>query len=219
MTIKNKPFFSSWSGGKDSCLALYRAIKEGGIPRYLFTMFQEDGKYSRAHNLPTTVLKKQAEALQIQLLTRNATWNSYEKHFLEGMEEMKKQGVFHGVFGDIDLDGHLEWVERVCASVNVSSYHPLWKEKRRAVLDEFIELGFKATIIVLKEAALPKTFLGKVLDKELVQEIESLGVDACGEEGEFHTVVTDGPIFFQPVQLVFGEEQYREGYWYQTVNA
>lgn len=215
--MKNKPFFSSWSGGKDACLALYRAIKAGAQPRFLFTMLEESDVYSRAHHLPVAVIEKQAEALGIPLITRAATWDAYERMFVDGLKEMKRSGVHLGVFGDIDLDDHLNWVEKTCQSVNIRSYHPLWKEERRHLIREFVDLGFSAKVIVVKEGVLPQSFLGKTFDRQLIEEIERLGVDACGEEGEFHTLVTDGPIFSTPLRLQYGEQLYHDGAWFQTV--
>lgn len=216
--MKNQPFFSSWSGGKDACLALYRAIKAGAKPSYLFTMLEESGMYSRAHHLPVSVIEKQAESLGIPLITRAATWDAYEKMFVDGLKEIKQSDVHLGVFGDIDLDGHLEWVEKTCHSVKIHSYHPLWKENRRQLIREFVDLGFSAKVIVVKEGVLPRSFLGRTFDRKLIDEIEYLGVDACGEEGEFHTLVTDGPIFSEPLSLQFGEQLYHDRAWFQSVS-
>lgn len=216
--MKGKKFFSSWSGGKDACLALYRAIQHEAKPYFLFTMLEENGTYSRAHHLPLTVVKKQAESLGIPLLTRSASWETYEENFLDGIKAMKQQGIELGVFGDIDLEGHREWVEKICTTTNIQPSLPLWKEKRRDLIHEFVDLGFVAKIITVKKTALPKSFLGKTFTKELIAEIEALGVDACGEEGEFHTLVVDGPIFAKPLTLQYGEQYDRNGNWYQAVN-
>ena len=141
--IKGKPFFCSWSGGKDSCLALYLAIQDGAIPKALFTMLQENGKRSRAHGLPVSVLKQQAMALGIPLVMCKSSWDSYERHFLDTISEFKKEGIEYGVFGDIDLEAHLEWVERVCSSVQIQASEPLWKTPRRDLLNKFFKLGFQ----------------------------------------------------------------------------
>ena len=200
-SIKNQPFFCSWSGGKDSCLALYRAIKRGGVPAHLLTMMTENGERSRSHGLKLSILKYQSEALGIPLVVSSASWEDYERVFLSTIRDFNKNGIRQGIFGDIDLEEHLQWVERVCSSAEINPYEPLWQQERKGLLDEFISLGFKAVIISVKENLLEKNFLGKILDKKLIMEFEKSGIDASGEKGEYHTLVIDGPIFSSGIEL------------------
>ncbi|MCP4162585.1 MAG: adenosine nucleotide hydrolase, partial [Deltaproteobacteria bacterium] len=158
-TINNKKFFCSWSGGKDSCLALFEAIQMGGIPKALVTMMIEDNKRSRSHGLPVEVLKKQAESLNIPLYVYSTSWENYEDVFKGAIRSLKEEGVEWGVFGDIDLEPHLEWVERVCNSENVTAFEPLWKKKRMDLLTRFIDLDFSTTVISIKEEKLKRSFL------------------------------------------------------------
>ena len=130
-TIKGKQFFSSWSGGKDSCLALYKAFKQGGSPRCLFTMFADDNNRSRSHGLSPEIIEAQSKALAIPSRIAAAAWADYEGVFLENIAYFKAEGLFDGVFGDIDLEPHRDWVERVCAKQEVTSHLPLWKSERR----------------------------------------------------------------------------------------
>ncbi len=217
-TLVGKPFFSSWSGGKDSCLALYRAVRLGGIPRCLFTMFAEDGSRSRSHGLPTDIIKAQAFAMDIPYLIAGATWDEYEEIFLEYLADLKKQGIGDGVFGDIDLEPHRNWVERVCSMHGITPHLPLWKTDRRELLQDFIGKGFKATIVVVDTKRLDESFLGRQLDQQTVTDLESAGVDACGEEGEYHTVVFDGPLFSAPLELKSGEVVRQEDYSFLEMN-
>lgn len=216
-SIKNTPLFVSWSGGKDSTLALYRAIKEGGLPKALFTMLTEEGTHSRSHGLPKEVIIAQAKSLKIPISYKSATWQSYEANFIEALHGFKGEGIEIGVFGDIDLEDHRLWEEKVCNIAGISAYLPLWKEERRSLLIEFISLGFKTMIVAVKDELMPKEFLGKTIDIDLVERIEALGVDPCGEEGEFHTVVYDGPIFSKPIDLTLGKVLLLSGYWFQEV--
>jgi diphthine-ammonia ligase len=215
--LHNKPVFSSWSGGKDSCLALYRAIRQGALPRFLFTMFAEDGTTSRSHGLPPSVIRAQAEALGLPSVTGKATWNDYEKVFLNYLANFKKQGVVDGVFGDIDLEPHRQWVERVCAEHDVRPHLPLWQQSRGSLLGEFLEAGFEAMIVVVKDERLDRSFLGRRLDLQTIGDLEAAGVDACGEEGEFHTVVTNGPLFSIPLNLRHGDIISNAGYSFLRV--
>jgi diphthine-ammonia ligase len=212
MTIEDLHFFSSWSGGKDSCLALHKAIQLGGRPRRLLTMLEESGIRSRSHGLPTAVLSAQATSMGIPIETMPTTWDDYEENFLTALGRFGRDGVEAGVFGDIDLEAHREWTERVCASAGLKAYSPLWKMARRDVLDMLIQAGFKAMIVSLKEDALDGSFLGRYLTRETVEDLEEAGVDACGEEGEYHTVVLDGPLFSKPVRVARGGISSHGGY-------
>ncbi len=217
MTIQDKAFFCSWSGGKDSCLALHRAIIKGGRPACLLTMLAEGGQKSRSHGLPLQVLQNQARSLGIPLAVRSASWEEYTPVFAEVLREFKSREIDHGVFGDIDIADHLHWVESVCKPIGIKPYHPLWQQPRKQLLTDFLEAGFKATIVVVQASKLDKSFLGRELSAAVLEEIEAEGADAAGENGEYHTVVTDGPIFSTPVTIKLGEPFEEEGYWFLNV--
>ncbi len=117
--VEEKHFFCSWSGGKDACLALYHAIREGGVPRFLVTMEYEEGGASRGHRLPIGLIGKQASLIGIPLITRKTSWEGYEEALISILEGLRQEGVEVGVFGDIDLEEHREWVSRVCSSVGM----------------------------------------------------------------------------------------------------
>ncbi len=214
MNNKRFSFACSFSGGKDSCLAIYRAIHAGGDAKKLITMFTEGGERSRSHGLHHSIVTAQSQAMDIPLLTRATTWKEYEEQFSTALKSVKSEGVRHVVFGDIDLQEHRDWEERVCSDIGLLPFLPLWLEGRKSLLDEFLELGFYAMIIAIKEDVLPTTLLGKTLSRTVIEEIESQGVDACGEEGEYHTLVYDGPIFQSPLLLTQGEKTLRDGYWF-----
>ena len=199
--IEGRSFFCSWSGGKDSCLALYYAIQNGGKPKFLFTVMAEGGERSRSHGLPRALLELQSYRLGIPIVFRNASWDEYESEFLAALREFKTGGIETGVFGDIDVDSNREWVERVCGVTGVVPYHPLWKRSRQALLHEFIDLQFKATVVVIRNDKLDSHFLGREIDQRTITEMEEAGIDASGELGEYHTVVTDGPIFSSRIFL------------------
>jgi diphthine-ammonia ligase len=211
--LAGRKFFVSWSGGKDAYLALQRAVAAGGRPAVLVCTLQEDGRASRGHGLPLRLLEAQAAALGIPLVTRATTWDEYEAAYVSVLHELREQGVEAGVFGDIDLQAHRDWVENVCDVSGLGCHLPLWQEPRRRLLDEFLGTGGTATIVAVDQSKLGPEFLGLVLDEGVIARLEAVGADACGEEGEYHTMVTAGPLFSAPVPLAWQGREERDGHW------
>jgi len=199
--IEHSPFFCSWSGGKDACLAYYHAVQAGGKPCCLFTMLSEDGERSRAHALPLRILESQASSLGVSMVVGSAAWGGYEKVFVDQLWKFKEEGIEFGVFGDIDLEGHREWQEKVCATAGMKAYLPLWGRSRREIVAELVDLGFQAVIVAVDEEKMDRGYLGRVMDRPLMDELESNGIDVAGENGEYHTVITGGPLFQNPIAL------------------
>lgn len=202
MNLDNKNSFVSWSGGKDSCLALYKAIEMGYKPVKIFTMFGME-EISSSHRLNEKNIKAQAESMGLDYVIGKAAFDEYEKVFVSKLKEFKEEGINYGIFGDIDLEGHREWEERVCKSADMEAVLPHWKRDRKEIVKEFISLGFKAKIVVVNTTMLDIKFLGHDLSLPLIEEIENTGADPCGENGEYHTLVYDGPIFKKPVEIKF----------------
>lgn len=215
--LKGQTIAVSWSGGKDCCLALYRAVVAGARPVALMNMLTEGGQRTRSHGLPRSVIEAQAAAMGLKLLTGSATWQGYEEHFTALLREARQQGVETAVFGDIDLEDHRQWELRVCENAGLAAALPLWVEDRRKLLAEWWVAGFEARIIAVRDGVLDRSFLGRVLDAATVNELAACGVDLCGEKGEYHTVVTDGPLFKHPIELVMGEQVLHDGCWFQDV--
>lgn len=216
--IKKRSFFCSWSGGKDSCLALYHGIQREGVPKYLLTMMTEEGERSRAHGLSQGVLRKQAESLGIPLITAATSWESYERVLRNSLATLRDKGVEAGVFGDIDLLEHREWIEGVCQKEQIDPYFPLWNLGRVEVVREFVRLGFQAMIVAVQDGVLSKSFLGKSLTEELIDNMIRQGIDPAGEAGEYHTLVTAGPIFSGPLSVTIKDCSLRDGYWYLDIS-
>ena len=211
--LAGRRFFCSWSGGKDAYLALQRATRQGGRPAALLCMLHEDGRVSRGHGLPLALLEEQAAALDLPLVTRATTWDGYEAAYLEALHELRRGGVQAGVFGDIDLQAHRDWVENVCQIAGLSCHLPLWQEPRRRLLDEFLAGGARATVVAVDSSRLGVDYLGLELDDALIARLEADGADACGEDGEYHTMVTEAPLFAAPVPLVWEGVEERDGHW------
>ena len=151
-------------------------------------------------------------------MIRGAGWDDYEAKFLDAMDECRADGITHGVFGDIDLEGHLEWVQKTCAKSGIVPIHPLWQEPRRSILEELLAVGFEVVIVVVNTNMMPAEYVGRIFTQPLMDELEALGIDSCGENGEFHTVVIDGPIFSSRVPVTFGEVRENDGYVFLTVS-
>jgi diphthine-ammonia ligase len=199
--------FASWSGGKDSCLAVYRAMQSGLDVRYLANMVTEDGQRSWSHGVRAEVIKKQAEALGILIVQQPTASNTYENAFIEMLKNFQREGIEGGVFGDIDFMPHREWNEKVCREGGVSPYLPLWGEDQKKLCEEFINAGFKAVVITVKAELLGPEILGRVVDKAFLDFLAGLSnVTPCGEAGEYHTLVVDGPIFKKRLEIIKSEK-------------
>lgn len=205
------PFVVSWSGGKDCCLALERLRAAGGRCVGLINMLDTAGERSRSHGLRPEVIAAQAGALGLPLFTGRAGWDSYEAVFTEQLRAAREAGARAVVFGDIDLQDHRDWEERVCAAAGLRALLPLWQEGREALVREGLRRGLRARLVAVREDRLDAALLGRELNEEILAEIGRQGADPCGEEGEYHTVVVDGPGFAHPLKLLPGEVHRESG--------
>ena len=204
----------SWSGGKDSCYALMKVLKEGHKLHSLVNMMNENGKISRSHGLPLSLLQQQAGTMNVPLLAQPTSWNEYQVHFIQSLEKIKSDSQVEGiVFGDIDLQEHRDWEEMVCNKAGLKAILPLWKQDRKKLVLEMLEEGIEA-MIVSCNTTMGEGFLGRTISHDLVNELESLGVDACGENGEFHTVVINCPLFKKAVALPDYSTVLHDNYWF-----
>ncbi len=213
--------FTSWSGGKDSCFACYQAAEGGLKVRYLLNMITEDGKRSWIHGLSTELLEVQSQAIGIPLVQRRSTMATYEADFKNAILALKKEGVGGGVFGDIDLDEHRQWVERICQQADITSHLPLWGLSQEEILRDFIGLGFEAIIVVVKADLFDEEWLGRKVDSDFLGYLSELreteDITLCGEAGEYHTFVTDGPPFNKRIEILETNKVLREGYWFLDI--
>lgn len=203
--------FVSWSGGKDSCLAHYRALRAGLEPSFLLTVLDEEGTMSRSHGVGAQAIDAQAEAMGIPIVYARASWEDYERKFEEAAGRLKALGVKGGVFGDVNLREHKDWVERVCAKVGIRAFEPLWGESYEKLLNEFLESGFEATVVSVKEGLISEDWLGRKVDKGFIEALKENEVDLLGENGEYHTLVTYGPTFKKRVEVRWGRKLRSEG--------
>jgi uncharacterized protein (TIGR00290 family) len=189
----------SWSGGKDSCLALWRSQKEGLRVTGLITALDETGLKTRSHGVTRDLIQAQATSLNLKTYFLHASWKDYESQFIELLKELVAGDIKSVVFGDIDLVPHREWEEKVCNQVGLMAHLPLWLENRLDLVNEFLDAGFKARVVCVDGRFLDESYVGQEFDRHFIENLPA-GVDACGENGEFHTFVYDGPNFSKPVR-------------------
>jgi diphthine-ammonia ligase len=212
---------ASWSGGKDSCLSCYKAISAGFEVSHLLNMINKDAKRSMSHGLNHRLIAAQAQAVGVAMVQKEVTWDTYEKGLKNAVYELKKKGVAGMVFGDMDLQEHKDWVERVCAELEIKPIMPLWGAAPEQVLHQFVAEGFEAVVVSAKSDYFGPEWLGRKVDQGLVRELQALenekGINICGEFGEYHTFVTAGPIFEKRVKILQSRRVLRDGYWFLDI--
>lgn len=213
--------FASWSGGKDSCLACYRAVASGLKIRYLANMITEDGKRSRTHGVSANIIHVQSQAISLPLVQCRTTWDSYEAKFKNMLRAFKQEGITGGVFGDIDLNEHREWVERVCREVDITPHLPLWGESQDEILRDFINSGFEAIVVATRADMLGEEWLGRRIDLDFIDHLAELrktkDITLCGEAGEYHTLVINGPLFREKMEILETRKLLRDEYWFLDI--
>ena len=202
----------SWSGGKDCCTALLRTHRDYDVVAML-TMFNEEGERSRSHGLRPDVIEAHARRLGIRSLTGRCSWPTYTEEYSRLLSSAAALGITHVIFGDIMGDAHRAWDERVCAAVGLTPVLPIWGESTRVLVEEFIASGSTAVIVTARAAQLDESWLGRSITLDAVRELETLGVDPCGEYGEYHTLVTSTPLFNAPLQFSFGSREMHSDCW------
>ncbi len=207
-----KLFVASYSGGKDSILALYRAIKQGMKPVALIITYNTDRQRSWFHGIPEEVLESVSESLGIPIWLIKTSGKEYAENFEKGLMRAKALGAQTCVYGDIDLEEHRTWCNERCANVGLEAYFPLWGEERQSIVREFVQSGFKAYFTVIDTDRMSAEYLGSPLTMEIIERLAAQGVDPCGENGEYHTFAAEGPIFNKKVSFAFGESLQEDKY-------
>ena len=205
-------FVASYSGGKDSVLALYRAIQQGHVPVLLITVFDADTGCPFAHGLDDTILAQVAESLDLPLLTVRTDGGQYVQNFEHALRQAKSLGAEACVFGNMNIEGHREWCAARCRLTGLEAVFPLWGCKPEHIVRDFIHDGFDAHITITHTRCLSAAFLGQPLTAETLERIAAVHADICGENGAYHTFVSNGPIFKKPVDFSFGEQIKKDDY-------
>lgn len=213
-----EPVLMCWSSGKDSALALEATVRDPALGVAALLVTVTDG-YDRIsmHGVRRSLLRAQAGALGMKLeevvIPIKCSNAHYEQAMRQALEPYQAAGVNRCVFGDLFLDGIREYRERNLAQVGMSGLYPLWGRNTAELARQFIERGFRAVIVCVDSSQLDPSFCGREFDNRLLAELPA-GVDPCGENGEFHTFVYDGPIFSHPVAVRRGEVVDREGFMF-----
>ena len=205
----------SWSGGKECTLAFYKAFLEGLSVSYLFNMISHERR-SMAHGLDSELIVSQAKSIEIPLFQIPSNWDTYERDFKIALYEMKKRGIKGVIFGDIrEIPDHGDWVDRVCKEVGIQPIKPLWGLSTKAIISDFINNDFKAIVIKTKAEKLGKEWLGRTVNEQFLTDLQELesGIDLCGELGEYHTFVVDGPLFKRHIKIKKKNKILKDGYW------
>jgi uncharacterized protein (TIGR00290 family) len=208
----------AWSGGKDSALALYEVLNSGSYEVLeLLTTVTKDYDRVSIHGVRRVLLEHQAKALRIPVeemfIPKGASDTEYEDKLLKALKRHRDNGVFSVVFGDIFLEDVRRYRERILAKVDMNGIFPLWKKDTQTLARKFINLGFKAIITSIDSKVLAKDFVGREYNEQFLSDLPE-NVDPCGENGEFHSFVYNGPIFHERVSFTKGECVLRENRFY-----
>ena len=174
--------------------------------------YNEDADRAWFHGLPAYIIERLSHSLSLPIRLIKTTGEEYEQNFEKKLREFHIAGADTCIFGDIDIDEHYQWGADRCAAAGLIPYYPLWHKKRRDVVLEFIDSGFTAYITAVDTWNMDRSYLGQKLTKKLVDRMEADGIDVCGENGEYHTMVTDGPTFYYPFTWDFGEPVFNGRY-------
>jgi len=211
-----------WSSGKDSCYAFWKALSGGLDVRYLVSFVSTAGFGKNAfHGVRGELIRMQSEAMGIPIILRETTWEGYELSFREALGKLREEGIEGLVTGDIDMIEHRTWTENICGEFGLKALLPLWKLDREEILKGFIDNGFVSIVVCLKADALDDSWLGRRINRQFLADIKKYqrihNLDICGENGEYHTFVVDGPCFQKRISITPGDKVLSEGYWFQDI--
>ena len=207
---------ASWSGGKESCFACYKAMSDGFEVSHLLNFVSKEER-CMSHGLDSKLMVAQSQAIGIPIIQREVTWDTYEEEFKATMMKLKQMGIEGAVFGDIDIQEHKDWVNRVCSEVGIISMELLWGLDPEQILTNFIDEGFEAIVVNVKADLFGEEWLGRKVDRSFLEDLRKLhskhNFHICGELGEYHTLVIDGPIFKRHIKILDSKRVLKEGHW------
>jgi diphthine-ammonia ligase len=208
-----------WSGGKDSCFAYYKAKQLGYDVVTLLNFIHSDNEKVLSHGFCSDLILLQAENIGVPVVQEIMPKDKYRENFKRLIYQMKEEHEIQGiVFGDIFLQEHKDWIDKICAELEVKAIMPLWGVDTGVLIKEFIEEGFKSIIIAVKKELLEEKFLGCRLDEKFIKNLDP-EIDPCAERGEFHTFVYDGPVFKKAVEFSTGKKVLQDKHMFLEVKG
>lgn len=193
-----------FSGGKDSMLALDRSVRQGRNIQTLVTLYDAATERVRFHGTPVATMRAQAAALGLPTALYPTTPTTFEDTFFAALADLRRQGVTALIFGDIHLADVRAWYEDRVRAAGLDHIEPLWGEEPEHLAAEVIARGYEAIITCVEDATADAAWLGQPLSASLLQAFSAKGIDICGERGEYHTFVVNGPLFHTRVPVSFG---------------
>jgi len=201
-----------WSGGKDSALALDRAAKSGIEVDRLISFYDGATRRVRFHATRVEMLEAQAAEIGIDLRAIPTSWSEMEAKLREQLSSLRREGFAGIVFGDIHLADVRAWYEERVTAAGLKHIEPIWGEPPHLLLDEFVASGGRAVVTCVELAKLDDSWLGRIIDHHFTSDIVETGIDACGENGEYHSFAFDGPVFRKPLSWTAGERRLDSGF-------
>ena len=198
-------FVISYSGGKDSILALDSMIADGNEPVAMIVMYNKNAGRSYFHGINLNMLKRISESLNIPLIKGETSGEDYAQVFEKALLQSKTLGATACVFGDIDIEEHKSWNQNRCDNAGLQAILPLWQQSRALLVKQVIDLNYNCILKCICDQRIPKELLGKSLNLEMIDFFERIGVDMCGENGEYHTIVVDGPLFTKKINYTVSD--------------
>lgn len=203
----------SFSGGKDSTLALDRARRDGLDVVYLFNIFEGVSGRVRFHGTRAPLIAAQASSLGIPLLQASTHPDDYETVFLRMLEQLQAEGIDGLIFGNIHLVDIRAWYEERVTARGFQYVEPLWLVPGIDLLQEFVARGYSSRLVSIDLARTPSEWLGRMIDRSFIETVVAHpSIDPCGERGEYHTFVENGPLFQTPIQTEVGPQVEMEGH-------
>jgi len=205
-----------WSGGKDSAMALHtlQSAHEYRVTALLTTVTERYDRISM-HGVRRVLLERQAASIGLPLhavlIPPQCINSTYETRMKGALNEHLEKGVQRVAFGDIFLEDLRIYRENNLAQLDMTALFPIWKRNTSELAHDFLRLGFRAIAVCVDPRVLDSSFAGRILDESFFADLPP-GVDPCGENGEFHTFVFDGPNFRTPIHFLIGEKVTREGF-------
>ncbi len=206
-------YIASWSGGKDSCLACYLSLRSGLKISHIVHFNRPEN----LHGVDPAMIRLQAELTGIPLVQRHVAGKDFEQEFRNIVDSLKTEGASGMVFGDIYLEPHKEWIDRICAELGIEAILPLWGRDTGEIMRDFFACGFDTIVASGDQKLIDRKFIGRKMDDVFIEYLRENRLDVCGENGEFHTFVTAGPLSNGRIEIRDSAVTSRNGFWFLDV--